>query len=125
MMSKPEQKLQIQVANYIQLRYPKLLWTISPVGLIISRTLGMLAVRMGYRSGTPDLIIFEPRGKFHGLFIELKWGDNTTSEEQNKFIQDALDRGYATAVCWTYEEATKTLDNYLNIGGDGEKQYTG
>lgn len=114
-MSKPEQKLQIQVANYLRLAYPKCLWTISPVGLIINRNLGMLAVRMGYRSGTPDLIFFEPRGVFHGLFIELKWGDNDTSDEQKRFIQDALDRGYATAVCWTYEETIKTIDNYLAL----------
>ncbi len=117
-MSKPEQKIQISVANYLRLKYPKLLWTISPVGLIISRNMGMLAVRMGYRAGTPDIIIFEPRGHFHGLFVELKSDTGATSEKQNLFIRDALDRGYATAVCFSYAEAARTIDNYLALGGE-------
>lgn len=114
-MSKPEQKLQIQAANYLKLRYPSCLWTISPVGLIIGRNLGMLAVRMGYQKGTPDVIILEPRGPYHGLVIEIKWGDNTTSPEQDEFLDRAKARGYLTAVCYTHSEIVKTVDEYLAL----------
>jgi hypothetical protein len=116
-MKKPEQKIQIAVANYVRLRYPDALWTISPVSLIIGRNLGVLALRMGYTPGTPDLIFFEPRGRFKGLFIELKSATGDTSDKQDIFIQKALDRGYATAVCFSYQEAVQTLDNYMAIGG--------
>ncbi len=27
---------------------------------------------MGYWAGTPDIMIFEPRWEFHGMFLELK-----------------------------------------------------
>ena len=114
-MSKPEQKLQIQVANYCKLRYPHLLWTISPAGLIINRNLGMLSVRLGYRKGTPDLLFFEPRGIFHGLVIELKDINGSVSDDQREFIEEASKRRYATAVCWTYEETIETIDKYLAI----------
>jgi hypothetical protein len=113
-MSKPEQKIQISVANYLRLRYPKLLWTISPVGLIISRNMGMLAVRMGYKAGTPDIMIFAPRGVWHGLFVELKAPGGTVSDEQTSFLAGAFESRYATAICWSYDEAIKTIDQYLN-----------
>lgn len=114
-MSKPEQKLQISIANYLRLAYPRALWTISPAGLIVNRNLGMLSVRMGYRKGTPDLLIFEPRGKFFGLFLELKVGDNNTSEDQRNFLSAASFNGYATAVCWDYVESVETIDKYLAL----------
>lgn len=119
-MAKPEQKIQTAVANYLRLRYPKLLWTISPAGLVRGPSMAVLMKRMGYTNGTPDLIIFEPKGIFHGLFIELKAPGGTISPDQTTFLAKAFDLRYATAVCWSYEEAILTVDNYMAItkGGD-------
>jgi hypothetical protein len=72
---------------------------------------------MGYTNGTPDLLIFEPRQRFHGLFIELKAEKGVASDDQLKFIAKASFNDYATAVCWGYEEAIKTIDKYLRLGG--------
>ena len=69
-MRKPEQKLQNQVANWIRLRYPDLLWTISPAGLVRGANMAVQMKRMGYTNGTPDILIFEARGRFHGLLID-------------------------------------------------------
>lgn len=115
MAKKPEQVLQIQAANWLRLKYPKLLWTISPAGLIIGRHIGILAVRMGYRKGTSDLIILEPRGPYHGFMVEIKWGKNTTSEGQDVFLAEALERGYHTAVCYTFQEIVKAIDDYMAL----------
>ena len=114
-MSKPEQKHQIAVANQLRLEFPNLLWTISPAGLITRPSTGILAVRMGYRKGTSDLLIFEPRGWFHGLFIELKANDGKPSDEQLKFLAQAGFLRYATAVTWTFEETMSTVRNYMAL----------
>jgi len=114
-MKKPEQKMQCSIANYLRLKYPGLLWTISPAGLIINKSLGIMAVRMGYRSGTSDLLIFEPRGIFHGLFVELKVPGNLTSDDQDEFLTAANLRRYATAVCFTYTDTITTIAKYLEI----------
>lgn len=74
---------------------------------------------MGYRNGTLDLLIFSARYNFHGLFVELKVPGGRVSDEQNKFIQDALYAGYATAVCWDYEETIATINKYLE-GPNGQ-----
>lgn len=114
-MSKPEQKHQIAVANQLRLEFPNLLWTISPAGLITRPSIGILAVRMGYRKGTADLLIFEPRGVFHGLFIELKANDGKPSDEQLKFLAQASFMRYATAVSWTFEETIETVRKYMAL----------
>lgn len=116
-MSKPEQKIQIAVANYLRLAYPNLLFTISPAGLIRGLGTAMIMKRMGYTNGTPDLLIFEPRQRFHGLFVELKADKGVTSDDQLKFIAKASSNGYATAVCWGYDEAVATIDKYLRLKG--------
>lgn len=113
-MSKPEQKIQTSVANYIRLKYPRLLWTISPAGLVRGASMAVLMKRMGYMNGTPDIIIFEPRGVFHGLFIELKAPGGTTSDEQIKFLAQASFLKYATAVCYSYAEAIGTIARYMD-----------
>lgn len=114
-MSKPEQKIQIAVCNWMRLRYPDLLFTISPAGMIRGANTAVLMKRLGYRNGTPDILIFEPRGRFHGLFIELKAEKGYLSEDQRVFIAKAVFLRYATAVCFSYEEAIKTVENYMNL----------
>jgi hypothetical protein len=112
---KLEQQLQIKVANWIRLRYPTLLWTISPAGLVRGANMAVQMKRMGYTNGTPDILIFEPHGRFHGLFIELKVEGGKVSEDQRKFIEKAAALGYATAVCFFWKDAVSTIDNYLNL----------
>lgn len=123
-MSKPEQQMQNKVANYLRLRYPSLLWTISPAGLVRGASMAVLMKRMGYRNGTPDIIIFEPKGIWHGLFIELKAIKGTISDEQREFLATASGLKYATAVCWSYEEAIQTVDNYMGGGNRYVKDQT-
>ena len=59
------------------------------------------AVRMkrgGYTAGTPDLIILEPRGLFHGLAVELKIYDNVCTVEQMQFLYELGKRCYKVMV---------------------------
>jgi hypothetical protein len=119
MNNKPEFHVQCAVANYLTLRHPGVLWTANPqAGFKMTIGQAMMAQRMGYRKGTPDIMILEKRHHFAGLFLELKAKEGRVSEDQRKFLSALSDRGYATAVCFGYDQAVKTIDFYLG-GGEG------
>lgn len=70
--------------------------------------------RMGYRRGTPDLAIYEPKGLKHGLFVEMKAvKGGVVSPEQKQFLADLEARGYATLVCKGFAEAEKGITEYM------------
>jgi len=108
-----EYQIQSAFIRYLDLMYPDLLYTISPAGFIMSAGMAMKMMRMGYRKGTPDVMIFEPRGSLHGFFIEFKCPGDKTSESQDLFLALARSRGYGTAVCFDAASAITLLDEYL------------
>jgi hypothetical protein len=87
------------------------------------RTSMRTAVRMkraGYKKGFPDVFIYEPRGRFHGMAAELKLG-TYPSEDQKEWQAELLKRGYYAVVVpgkFNYQEAQAFLElatkRYLN-----------
>jgi hypothetical protein len=71
------------------------------------------AKKSGYKSGFPDLFIYEPRGKYNGLAIELKIGYNKPSKKQIYWIDQLNNRNYLAKVCNGWDETIKTIDKYL------------
>jgi hypothetical protein len=65
-------------------------WTIS--GSYESQRIK--AKKSGYKKGFPDLFIYEPRGEFNGLAIELKVGKNRATKEQLWWRNELNKRGY-------------------------------
>lgn len=78
-----------------------------------SKYTGMLLKQMGLRPGTSDIFIAVPRGIFHGLFIELKYGKNKPTPHQTKFLLDMQSQGYDAKCIWGYENAKNYIINYL------------
>ena len=67
----------------------------------------------GLRRGALDLILAKPNRKYHGLFIEMKAGDNTASEDQKAFIAYLNGAGYLACVHWGAESAIEEIKSYL------------
>jgi hypothetical protein len=109
-----EYKIQTDFIRYLELMHPDLLYTISPAGFIMSAGMAMKMMRMGYRKGTPDVLIFEPRGNWSGFFIEFKDPKGKTSESQDQFLKSARQRGYYTAICYSAAQAIQRLNLYLS-----------
>lgn len=70
----------------------------------------------GVRAGVPDLCLPVPRGRFHGLYIELKrQHGGQTSPAQRDWLDRLGAQGYAAAVCHGWEDAARTIMAYLRL----------
>lgn len=72
--------------------------------------------RQGLKKGFPDNFIAVARGKWHGLFIELKRAKKCLSnrtKEQRAWIKSLNAAGYKAVFCYGAEEAKKTVLEYL------------
>jgi hypothetical protein len=132
-MNNNEYHIQVALVQWLHVQYPKMLFTISPSGMKLNIGQAVKLKRMGYRAGTPDLAILEPRGGFHGLFIELKTEDGVlqpNQEElfielktedgvlqpnQKEFLRELIDRKYHATICFGFDEAQRTIINYMKM----------
>ena len=73
------------------------------------------AKNSGYKKGFPDLFLYEPRGSYHGLAIELKVGYNKPTKEQLEWIEQLNKRKYKAVVCRGIDETLFEIQNYLRL----------
>lgn len=109
-----EQMGVIDWANWNSSRFPELqLLFHIPNGGKRNATEAARFKAMGVKAGVPDLCLPCPRGGYAGLYIEMKYGKNTTTEKQKAWIKNLKQQGYLVKVCWNGEEATAILEEYL------------
>lgn len=70
--------------------------------------------RQGVKPGVPDLCIPVPRRCYHGLYIEMKYGNNKASDQQEEWIDLLTANGYLAKVCWGAGEAIALIDWYFH-----------
>jgi hypothetical protein len=103
------------VIKYLRLAYPDALYCASAGGMWTSDSQRIKMARTGYVKGFPDLFIYEPRGEFHGLAIEMKKVKGSKIEpEQVQWQEQLRNRNYASYICKGNEEAIKVIDEYFN-----------
>ena len=71
----------------------------------------------GVKSGVPDIMLAYPSKPFAGLFIEMKWGKNKPTKNQEDWIKRLSAVGYRCEVCYSAEEAIAVIKEYLGIRG--------
>jgi hypothetical protein len=78
----------------------------------------------GTKPGVADIILLVPRGKFHGLALELKRpvhkpkhisSSGGLSDAQIAFKNDVQEQGYAWAVAYGWEEAVHYIERYMGL----------
>lgn len=69
--------------------------------------------RQGVKPGVPDISLPVPRGKYHGLYIELKVKGNKTSDKQDWWLRELSKQGHLAVVCYGASEAVKVIKAYL------------
>lgn len=76
--------------------------------------------RMGLKNGVPDIVLPAPRGNYHGLYIEMKVGQNRPTAAQKEFLEFLKTQNYATAVCYSAEAAINIIKDYLKESKENE-----
>lgn len=108
-----EDDLQMATARYLDTL--NVLWTHVANERKSSPQAGARLKAKGVKSGVPDVLIFEPRGVFVGLAIELKIEPNKPSDNQILWLNNLREKGWATTVCYSIDETLDVVDNYLKF----------
>lgn len=121
-----EAELQKQVAIYIRMQYPDVIFH-SDFGSGVKLTpwqAKMQKMQNGGRRAWPDMFLAEPVGKYHGLFVELKkegtrikkkngdWASEHIAE-QDAVLSELNDKGYKAEFAIGFEQALNLIDDYL------------
>lgn len=126
-MNKPKQteaQLHKMVCDYIRTKYPNVIFNSDLSG--IKLTIGQATKLKSLRSSRafPDIVIYEPRGTYHGLFIELKAegtkllkkdGSPATEhiKEQELMMRSLIKKGYLCYFAIGFNAAKFFIDKYL------------
>ena len=121
-----EKSLHRAVCDYLRYQYKGVLFN-SDLSGATKLTMGQAVAMKALRSnrGFPDLMIYKPYGRYHGLFIELKkegtklYKKNSmpvTSHinEQENCLIELRAHGYKAEFAIGFEQAKQIIDDYLN-----------
>lgn len=73
--------------------------------------------QQGVKAGVPDLCLPVARGRYHGLYIEMKTEKGRTSGAQSWWGEHLAVQGYFWKVCRGWENAVRVLEWYLSLEG--------
>lgn len=97
-------------------KYPQLKWLVHiPNGGTRNIREAVELKAQGVKAGVPDLMLPWPNRSFAGLFIEMKYGRNKTSTEQDEWLAYLSSVGYMTSVQWDWIGARDLLLDYLKM----------
>lgn len=112
----PEAKFQTECFRWFRYAYPKYrkLFFAIPNGGSRNKIEARNLKLQGVVAGVSDTCLAVPRGKYHGLYVEFKYGKNDLSDEQEEFLKQVAEQGYATATVWNFDEFSNVINNYFN-----------
>jgi len=98
-----------------QTDYPELKLAFSiPNGGLRSKATAARLKAEGQRAGVWDIFLPVPRGRWHGLFIEMKVGKNVLTTPQSDFMV-SLFNNYSFMTCYSWDEAKTALISYVRL----------
>ena len=110
-----EQEAVIEWAKAMEARVPELeLLHHIPNGGRRSKAEAGRFKAQGVKAGVPDLSLPVPRGRYHGLYVEMKRKrGGRISPEQEWWIERLQKQGYFVDVCFGADEAIRRIEWYL------------
>lgn len=111
-----EGKLQSECFKWFRYSYPRYrkLFFAIPNGGSRNKLEAKNLKLQGVVPGVVDTYLAVPRKGYHGMYIEFKYGKNDLSEDQEDFLKQVSEQGYATATVWTFDEFLRVIQNYLH-----------
>ena len=104
-------------AHFARGKYPELaLMYHIPNGGKRSKAEAVRFKAQGVKAGVPDICLPVARGKYHGLYIELKRvKGGRVSTAQEEYISALRKQGYRVEVCFGMEQARDVIVEYLEF----------
>lgn len=103
-------------ADWNAIMYPELRWLHHiPNGGSRNKAEAVKFKQMGVRSGVSDLCLPYPKGMYHGLYIEMKYGSGVLQGTQKEFLSDMAEAGHYVATCYSAEQAVKVIKEYIGL----------
>ena len=68
---------------------------------------------LGGKPGVPDLCIPVAKGGYFGLYIEMKFGRNKPTPNQQRWQATLTGQGYKSVTCWGADDAINVIKGYL------------
>lgn len=124
---KTEAYLQKHLCLWMKTQYPNLIFRSGMEGLHLSMVDAQYSSIVNSHRGFPDLMIFEPKGSFAGLAIELKTDEakvfkkdgslckNEHLAEQATMLEMLSERGWITSFAQGWDEARDLIEKYLKL----------
>ncbi len=119
-----EQTLHEAVCRYIKLQYPDVMFNSDMSGFRLTQGQAIRAKKMRSTNGYPDIVIYEARGVYFGLFVELKDegvkifkrnGSCSTKhiEQQMDVINRLVRIGYYAYMAAGWDDTINMIDWYM------------
>lgn len=126
-MNRKEEQLQTAICTYMKLQYPNVIFKVDSVAQKRGYAAQGVLRKQQYKPGFPDFMILHPVGKWHGLLLELKKdyteihykngtlkpGPDDHFYNQQSFMTELTQQGYAAQFCWSFDMAKVVIDQYL------------
>ena len=126
---KSEANLHEQVADYLRLQYPAVLFhTDFAAGIKMTMGQAVKNKRLQSGRGWPDLFIAKRQGAYSGLFLELKkdgvpillknggFTQNAHAQEQLAVLEQLAEQHYACRMVAGFSQAKFVIDQYMRRG---------
>lgn len=111
-MKHQESTLQTTCVRWFRYQYPQLVIYAVPNGGSRNVLEAQRLKAEGVLAGVADLVVLLPQGK--SLYIEMKVKGNRQTQNQKDFQNKVIALGHTYAVCYTFEEFQKVIENYCN-----------
>ena len=109
-----EDKMQNELMNYIDLKYPNAIVTHIPNEGKRTPFEQYKIKMLGTKPGVPDVMIFTPSAQYNGFALELKSGYNKPTENQKKWLSKLKDCGWYATWSKDLEDCKTKIDNYFS-----------
>ena len=124
-VKKDEFSEQKSLCQYISLQYPDVIFASDLSGIRLPQGLANKIKSLKCGRGIPDLFIYEPKGGYAGLAIELKATgvvthkkdgsllSNDHLKEQEEMLLKLSEKGYLALFCIGFDNAKIIVDAYM------------
>ncbi len=123
---KKEESIQLALCKYVRLKYPEAIFTSESSGIRLTMGQAKKLKSMRSSNGLPDFMLFEPRGTYHGLFLELKainpYKKDGMTLKSDPHLKEQLDtllelsnKGYLAEFAVGLDDAIRQVDYYMDL----------